>query len=359
MAGEAAVSGGSAAPAGGGAPVPGASGGDGKAPVGGVTKGPPGVMKREPVVEKKGATTAPNAPPAADAKGDAKPEAKPEPKLDWPRKVKHTINGKTVEHTFSSPEEFEEVTQRWAADVALARSRQNEVERAWKALQDAKKDPTKRAQILKEMFPDFDPRTETIQQLQREYELEQMDPKDRELATLKERLDAMERERQAAEQERQRQEQAAADAAAEAEVEQEVMAALDELRPHFDQEFMGEAALYVIDVLREAAARGETLTAKQAAMRVRRMEEARESRVEKRKAEKFKSTRGQDLLDMLSQYDPAIVDEVVKAHLERNAPREIPLTQVKPPEPPPKPIRGDDEERLEVMGVRYRGAPRL
>lgn len=348
MAGEAAVSGGASAPA----AAPPAAGAE--VPV----KGVPGVMKRTPTVEHKGA------PPSAKVQAntaDAKPPpaAGTEAKPDWPRTIRHVIDGKKIEQVVNNWEEFEDFSQRIAAENLRHRSRQNEVERAWKVLDDAKKNPAKRAQIIKEMFPDFDPRTETIEQLKREFELEQMDPKDRELAMMKEQLAEYEREKTRAEEQRKQQEEAALNAAADAEVEQEILAAIEELRPHFDPEFLGEASMYVIDVLRDAAARGETLSAKQAALRVRRLEEQRESRIEKRRGEKFKSLRGQELIAHLESIDPKLVDEVVKAHLDRTAPRDVPLTQAKPPEPKAPEVKGDDDERALTMGINYGRAPRM
>lgn len=375
MAGEAAVSGGAVsggttAPNG-TAPTTGPGSGDGKAPVGGQNAKPsgvPGVMKREPVVEKKAApgtapskveqNNLPDAKPPAGAKPPEAPKGDSAPEAGFPRTIKHVINGKTHETVVNSWDELDDVTQRWNAEALRGRQFQSEATRQKQLLERAKNDPRARAELLKQIG--YDPRTDVVEQLRREYEMEQMDPKDRELAEAREKLAEYERKQKEAEEAAQRAEEERAMQAAEAEVEREIIGAMEELGDIVDTETRPEVALYIIDVLRDAARRGETLSPKQAAARVRRMEEGRAQRVSSRLNERVKGLQGTALIEHLNGIDPSLVERIVAAHLDSTAPRDVPLTTSQPPPEAPTPtVRGDDEERKATMGINFRSAPRM
>lgn len=226
-AGTAGAAGGAPAPAGGGAPAnPGQSAPTPTGP--GKSAMPPGVQRRsEPVVEKKGAPAAD--PRAASTAGDpksaseapksppkppatkAQPPQPPQPEF-WRRMELKTGGDSPEVLEFDTPDQLAARLQREIASNKAWQRKNAQIEARARALDAAKGDPIAAAKAL--AGEDFDPDQWALQRVNELYELEQMDPKDRQIKDYERQLaEVQRREQEAARQQLEQQEQMQRDAA--------------------------------------------------------------------------------------------------------------------------------------------------
>lgn len=147
--------------------------------------------RREPVVEKKAEPIDPKAPPKTQPKADAKAPPKPtvEAKPDWWKKVELGKDSEPLE--FGSADEATNHFRRLDAQSRAWQKKQAQIEAKERALEQAGGDPIKAARVLN---PDFDPDAYAIQRVNELYQLEQMDPKDRQIQEHQKKLADYERQ---------------------------------------------------------------------------------------------------------------------------------------------------------------------
>lgn len=332
---------------------------------GGTREAAPGVQRREPVVERKGAPPPAKADPSAQKPGETQAE--------WWRRMELDLgeaNGGKARFEFNSPEELQSHLRRAEAQNRAFQRKQAAMDARQRALEQAAKDPVKAAKVLD---PNWDPDQFALQRVQELYEAQQLTPEQRQIkeyeAKIKEFESAQEtREREAAE-------------AADRE--------LHETNQKRWKQVLGEAiketgdgtpedASYVEGVLLPAVAgvlfharqmnpEGDPaldLTPQEVAREVRRLHgRTFEKQLAKYPADKLlpqvtKHLDGLDDATLLKTLGSDRIARIVKAHLEstRGGP---PVAAQTGAHRDDTPVRGGDDERNQLLGIKGRAPPRL
>lgn len=276
------------------------------------------------------------------------PEGKtPEPPKKDPIKWKMKFDGKEEEMEFRDLEHLRMEFQRREGISRTYRRDQDAIQRAKKAIDQAKKNPL---DVLKELNPDFDFDAEAEKRIIERYKLEQMDPKERELLQTRQEL---ERFKQAEEQQKKTAE------------EQRLSQEAARLRDQWGREWgtalngLGYAPEYTKAVLIPRMADvAEMNLEHDMGLSAQDMAAMVQEQVHNEVQGFLRSHDGDSLLAALG---PDVVNKVVSAHLRKAQAPEVPTTPpmgAPPPAAPDAPISDDDRRRL--VGVeRGRSAPRM
>lgn len=372
----ASAQGGTQANGAGGAPAGGAKAPGGEMPNKAGTN--PGVQRRQPVVEHKGQPGAQAKPPAQAGeapKGDPKAPADPnaqrpgESQADWWKRLNLKIGGAEETLEFDDPKDLVAYLQRSEAQKRALQKREVQIQARQKALELAAQDPIAAAKVLD---PNFDPDAFALQRVQEMYELEQMDPKDRQIREYEQKLQRIEQERAEAERAQQEAAEKQAQEASRARWEKKIQEAIKESRgdeapdPDYDVTVLLPAVAGVMYHARQLNPEGDPeleLTPQEIAKEVRALHgKTFERQLTRANLDKVLPVASKQLAGLpdgvlLQKLGTPLVERIVKAHLE--ATRGGPAPAAPMPGDGERAIQSDDD-RNEILGFRKgRAPPRL